>query len=100
MLNLPKTTPIEPVRVEGCETIASESIAIAKDKAGIAGKDHQLVVFPKEKTIFEALAEGMAGASVRGSTSTEAEMARILEAVELELSTPKAWLMTPEIEVH
>ncbi len=76
------------------------AIALAKDKAGIAGKDHQLVVFPKEKTIFEALAEGMAGASVRGSTSTEAEMARILEAVELELSTPKAWLMTPEIEVH
>lgn len=69
------------------------AIGIAKQKANLTG-EHQLVVFPKEKTFFEALAE-MGNAS---SPSVEIEAA--LEELKRELETPTVQVLSPTITLR
>lgn len=73
-----------------------KAIELAKDQAGLAGKDHQLVIFPRQKNFFEALAEGMEGASIR----TNPGAMEILHRLKKEAETPKVMVVMPEVEVR
>ncbi len=69
------------------------AIDIAKQKANLTG-EHQLVVFPKEKTFFEALAD-------MGNVSTpEAKMEQALEEITRELETPAVQVLSPTITLR
>jgi len=72
-----------------------KAIELAKAQAGISG-DHQLVVFPRQKNFFEALAEGMEGASVRSNPG----IMEIVQRLEKEAKTPKVMVVMPEVEVR
>ena len=72
-----------------------KAIELAKAQAGISG-DHQLVVFPRQKNFFEALAEGMEGASVRSNPG----IMEIVHRLEKEAKTPKVMVVMPEVEVR
>ena len=69
------------------------AIGIAKQKANLTG-DHQLVVFPKEKSFFEALAE------MGNVSSPEVEIQAALEEIERELETPKVQVLSPTIQLR
>lgn len=78
-----------------------KAVELALAEANLAGKEHQLVIFPRQKNFFEALAEGMEGASV--SMRRQAAPIEVLDALEdarEELETPKVMTLMPEIEVN
>lgn len=78
-----------------------KAVELALAEAGLAGKDHQLVVYPRQKNFFEALAEGMEGASM--SMRRQAAPIEVLEALEdarEELETPRVMVLMPEIEAN
>src|SRR5256885_13129192 len=72
-----------------------KALEILKDKAKLSGKDTQLVVFPREKTFFEALAD-----LNTTSAKTPTDLSAIAHAIESDLGTPKIELLTPEIEIR
>lgn len=74
------------------------AVDLAREKAGLAGKKTQLVVYPREKPFFEALAEALSGA--QAAATRKAELESVLREVDRELSTPRVLLLSPEIEVH
>ena len=73
------------------------AVEATKQKAKITG-DAQLVVFPREKTGIEALAELLSGGA---STAADAkDPTRLLRDLKVELERPAIFAMTPEIEVR
>ena len=66
-------------------------------RAGLAGKEYQLVVFPRQKNFFEALAEGME--DVRMSTKNP-DTLDMLHRLKKEAETPKVMVVMPEVEVR
>jgi protease-4 len=72
-----------------------KAVELAKTAANITG-DHQLVVYPKQKNFFEALAEGMEGASIRSNP----DAMKILEHFVDEADDPKVMVMMPQLEVE
>lgn len=73
-----------------------KAVELALDKAGLAGKEHQLVVFPRQKNFFEALAEGMEDVSVRSNPDT----LDMLHRLQKDAATPKVMVVMPEVEVR
>lgn len=71
-----------------------KAVELALDKAGLAGKEHQLVVFPKQKSFFETLAQGME------ARTAAPDLLDLLARVREDVETPKVMVLMPEVEVR
>ena len=73
------------------------ALEATKAKAKITG-DAQLIVFPKEKSGIEALADLLSGGAE--SAVKTRDLDAVLRTVKTELETPAIYALTPEIEVR
>ncbi len=81
------------------DTVGGFNVALeaTKAKAKITG-DAQIIVFPKEKSGIEALADLLSGGAE--SAAKTRDLDAILRTVKTELETPAIYALTPEIEVR